>query len=258
MPSLREFQRAFVRGLFDPDDAGVLGLIVSGSRAPRARFNVYRNNVFHNYREALSDVHPVVERLVGEDFFLFAADRYVESQPSQYGNLHRYGANFGAFLDGFEPASSLPYLGDVARLEWLIHESFHAADHMGMAPDRLCLPAAGQLDELQLVLHPACRLFESPFPVHRIWRSNQPESTDQTVDLGAGAVRLLVRRDRYAVELQELEPGEYALLCSSRQGNGLGRALAAALEANPEFDLGAFLACRVADATVVDWNFAAA
>jgi len=34
--------------------------------------------------------------------------------------------------------------------------------------------------------------------------------------------------------------------------------LAAALEANPEFDLGAFLACRVADATVVDWNFAAA
>jgi hypothetical protein len=257
MPALRDLQMAFVGGLLGGEAHDVVDLIVPRGMTPQARFEVYRNNVFHNYREALRDVYPVVERLVGEDFFGHVARRYIPSLPSRHGNLHRYGADFGDFLDGFEPAAGLPYLGDVARLEWLVHESFHAADHPGLDPRRLAELAAECLPELCFVLHPACRLLESRFPVQRIWEINQPGAPEQAINLDEGGARLLVRRSGHAVEIESLAAPEYALLSALRRGSALRDALVVALAVGP-LDFGAFLARRVAHATVVGWASAAA
>jgi len=40
--------------------------------------------------------------------------------------LAEYGDGFADFLAGFAPAQSLPYLADVARLEWAINAAYHA------------------------------------------------------------------------------------------------------------------------------------
>lgn len=258
MPSLRDLQAAFVGALFDADDAGAGDFVLAGGMAAQARIRIYRNNILHNYCAALRDVYPVVERLVGEDFFAFAARRYIPGHPSQHGNLHRFGAGFGAFLDAFDPAAGVPYLGDVARLEWLMHESFHAADHRGMERGRLAALAQDGIPALRLLLHPACRLIDSRFPVHRIWQANQPDAPQQTLELGSGGARLLIRRSGHAVELQEIEAAEHAMLSALLRGAPLHEALAATLAAMEQFDVASFLARRVADATVVDWAPAAA
>lgn len=259
MPSLRELQSAFVGGLFDPAEGGAGAFIEANGRSPGDRFAIYRNNVFHNYREALRDVYPVVERLVGEDFFRFAADRYIPGHPSRHGNLHRFGEDFGAFLEGFAPAAGLAYLGDVARLEWHMHEAFHAADGVGMALERLARVTPERLPQLLFQLHPACRLLESPFPVHRIWLANQPDADPaETVDLADGGVRLLIRRHGYAVEMEPLGRGEFALLLAVSLGRPLQDALHQAQAAEEGFDFGAVLVKRAGDATVVDFAFAGA
>lgn len=254
MSSLRELQHAFTAAVFDARQLpGVVGAIDAQGMGPEQRHGIYRNNIFHNYREALRDVYPVVERLVGEDFFRFAADRYIPRQRSRHGNLHRFGGGFGAFLDGFAPAAALPYLGDVARLEWRIHESFHAADHGGGGVGRLAAVPPEQLHRVRFALHPACRLFASQFPVHRIWEANQPGTgSDETIDLGAGAVQLLVRRRDYAVEVEPLAAAEFALLRGFAAGRPLGDALCLAQEQAVDFDLEAALRRRIADAVVVD------
>ncbi len=92
------------------------------------RFNVYRNNVFAGLIEALRDSFPVVERLVGQEFFAALAQAYRHDNMPSSPVMMQYGAKFPDFLRRFEPVASLPYLPDVAQLEWLYSEAFHSAD----------------------------------------------------------------------------------------------------------------------------------
>lgn len=255
MPSLRELQLAFAAAVFEPGERSrIADAIDARGMEPGKRHGIYRNNIFHNYRAALRDVYPVVERLVGQEFFGFAADRYTPLNPSLHGNLHSFGGGFGAFLDGFVPAADLPYLGDVARLEWLVHEAFHAADGAAMALDRLAAVPPERLPLLTFTLHPACRLLESRFPVHRIWQVNQPEGeAEETIDLGAGGVRLLIRRHGHAVDLEPVEAAEFALLRAFAAGRPLRDALQAAQVEAPDFCLEAVLLRRIGDAVVVNF-----
>jgi hypothetical protein len=258
MSSLRELQAAFVAGVFDDQESGAQSYVLANGMPPEARLAIYRNNIFHNYQQALRDVYPVVERLVGEEFFAFAAKRYIPCHPSHHGNLHCFGAEFGTFLDGFAPAAALPYLGDIARLEWHVHEVFHAADRDAMRVQRLAALPIEKMPHILCTLHPACRLFASPFPVDRIWQLNQPDAAaDETIDLDAGRVWLLIRRRGFVIEVEALDEAQFALLAAFRDGLTLQQALARALAVAPEFDFAGFLQRRVGDATVVDCLVAA-
>jgi hypothetical protein len=154
--------------------------------------------VFANYRNARRHV-SVVKRLVGAPFFHAAVDAFVRAHPSTSGDLNVYGDAFASFLEGYAPAAELPYLPDVARLEWAIDESSRAPDH-DRAPEAVlaALSAAppDRLPTLRLALAPSCRLVASNFPIYRIWQVNQPDYVgDDRVSLDEGAVALLLRRD---------------------------------------------------------------
>ena len=252
MPSLHELELAFVRAMFDATDRAAEAFVCAHGMASAARLAIYRNDIMHNYRAALSDVYPVVKRLVGDDFFRFAAERYIPRHPSRHGNLHDFGGEFAAYLEHFPPAAGLPYLGDVERLEWCWHESFHAADRCPLALDGLRTVAEASLPSLRFELHPSCRLLASPFPIDRIWQANQPAGGEiATVDLAAGAVRLLIRRRGDAVEIESVGTAEFALLAAFARGVPLQDALMPAYAADARFDFEAFLIKRASDATLV-------
>ena len=67
------------------------------------RFRVHRNNVFASLIGALRARYPVIERLVGEDFFEAAASHFIEAHPPRLPVLIEYGEGFGDFLERFEP-----------------------------------------------------------------------------------------------------------------------------------------------------------
>jgi hypothetical protein len=243
MPSLLELQSAFVRGVFDPADAVIAGLIAPGATGAEAGLAVYRRNALGNHAAALRDVYPVVLRLVGAQFFDRLARDYATQTPSRSGDLHDFGGELGAFLDALPAARNLPYLADVARLEWAVHRSFHARHVPPLDPARLAVVLPERLPDLRFELHPAARLLRSPYPVLTIWRVNQPQwSGDQAVDLGLGAEQVLIIRRALEVTLEPLSAAEYAMLEALDAGGNLGDALAAALALDAEFDLQAFLA----------------
>jgi hypothetical protein len=257
MPSLLELQQAFVRGMFGASDDAVAQWVVPAGRSPHARLAVYRNNVFHNLREALRDVYPVIERLVGGDFFAQAANRYIRDHDSESGDLHRFGAEFPRFLASYPPARELPYLADTARLEWLVHLAFHAADRPALPLARLAVLDADDYERLRFRLHPACRLLASAYPVQRIWAVNQPGyAGDDTVDLALGPARLLVRRPQFAIEVDAIGAGEFALLEQFACGGTLAQACLQAVAAEPGFDLGGILRKHVEMATLVEFDVA--
>jgi len=253
MPALPELQRAFAAALFAGDLVGMAPEVRRHGLPPERRLQVYRNNVFANLTEALRAIYRVTERLVGEEFFRQSARDYVRSVPAESGDLHDYGASFSEYLAGLPAARALPYLRDLASLEWLCHEVFHAADSAPLDPARLARVPAEQHAGLRLRLRPAARLLASRYPVLAIWGLHQDGADpEETVDLDAGGDRALVIRRGFEVRLESLGPGEHAWLAALGQGAGLVQAAQRALTAESGFDLAATLAAHLRLGTFID------
>ena len=239
--------------------AQFFGALFSASEAPdhlmpedSARFSIYRAAVQRNLGDALRAVFPVVERLTGKEFFDYAARRYIAGHPSESGDLHRYGVQFPAFLADFDPAATLPYLPDVARLEWLWHEAFHAQNHRPADFSELAAIPATRWPQLRPTLQAGCRLLQSAYPVQRIWQINQPgHHGDDSVNLDAGGVSLLVFRAAYEVAMAPLTAGRYAFLKAAMDNASMTDALEAALAHEPGLDVAAMLRQLVTDEIVV-------
>lgn len=248
MPSLRDTQERFTQALFSGDDAGIEAMVLGGTLPTAQRLDIYRNNVLVNYRNALRDTYPAIVRLVGDEFFNAAAWRYARTHHSGSGDLHDYGDTFAEFLGNFEPASTLPYLPDMARLEWAMHRVFHAADAPALTAADFAGMDENRLPSLCLALHPATWLLTSRYPLTRIWRISQPgaEADDVQVDLDEGAQCLLLIRRDHEVHIEQISPAEHAMLEAMNEGGTLGAAVDAALRHDPAFDLGAALLRHVA------------
>lgn len=240
MPQLPELQASFAAGILS-ENPGAIAAIAAGRFAPDQHLQIYRNNVFESLTGALKAIYPVIERLVGEGFFRFAADSYIRQHPPRSGNLHDFGFHYADFLTGFTPAAGLPYLPDVARLEWAWHEAFHAAD---AAPfDARCLAEVPveQQGNLRFALNPSARFLDSVYPVLSIWKANQDQAPEEIIDLTQGGAPLMVIRRGLHVEIEVLAPGEYVLLRALRQGSNLEAACDTAFAVESTFDLAAAL-----------------
>ena len=99
MLPLRELQLRFVAALFE-GDAVVRDELVDGSPSAGARLGVYRNNLREGFVQALALEFPVVQRLVGEEFFRQTALEFQARHPSRSGDLTHIGAPFADYLAG--------------------------------------------------------------------------------------------------------------------------------------------------------------
>jgi hypothetical protein len=251
---LRERQQQFAAAVFEAD--GTIHAHLRADRfTPAQHLQIYRNNVVASLTAALAAVYPVVQRLVGEGFFRYAAHEYLRAHRPPSGNLHDFGGALAGFLAQFAPAAGLPYLADVARLEWAYHEAFHAAETARLDLAALANVAPADCERLHFTLHPSARLIQSPFPILRIWEVNQEGyAGDPTVSLDAGVARVLVIRHHLTVQLELLAPGEFALLDALARDASLSEAAAAALAANPDTDLTTLLQRHVAAYTLVHFT----
>ena len=155
-------QHSFSQALLAPDLPVPDGL-TDGQGAPAGkRFAVYRNNVTVSLIDAPEAGFPVVVKLIGAENFRNIAREYLRKEPPVSPLIMLYGAGFPAFLASFPPLAKYAYLPDVARLEYALRESYHAADHTPVAPEALGQIAPDALSQLRFTLAPSLRLLASP------------------------------------------------------------------------------------------------
>ncbi|ODV03930.1 MAG: hypothetical protein ABT20_14345 [Rubrivivax sp. SCN 70-15] len=244
MSELGALQRAMGAAIASADAAAEAAPLFRGSpQAALMRLAVYRGNMVGACTQALGGAYPIVARIVGAPFFEGLAREYLRRFPSQSGDLNEFGANFPQFVADFEPTQDLPYLPDVARMEWLAHRAYYA--HDAAAPDLAPLAAVAEEDygALRFELAPACALLESRWPLARLWEVHQDDYRGEfAVDLDAGAQRVLIHRPLFRVQVAELEPGSHRFLERVAAGATLATALEAAIAEQPSFDPRAALA----------------
>ncbi|MBL8471534.1 MAG: putative DNA-binding domain-containing protein [Rhodocyclaceae bacterium] len=252
MSALRELQLQVFDTLFRRGERPLPALRENGL-APARRLQIYRNNMVVSLSDALAAVYPVVVKLVGEDFFRHCARSFIPLHPSRAGHLQPFGREFADFLAQFEAAAGLPYLPDVARLEWAWHQVFHAAAAPPLDLARLAAVPEEAREALQFRLQPAARLIDSPFPVLAIWETNQDAyAGDATVDLDAGGQQVLVIQRALEVELYELGRAEHGLLAALAAGATLAGAAEAAFAIDAAFDFAAVFGRQLALGSLAD------
>lgn len=237
-------QRTFAGALLDPECATPQGLVTPDGKEASRRFGVYRNNVTVSLVNALSEVFPTVQNLVGEDFFRAMARIYVQDNPPTSRLLFEYGATFPDFLQQFEPAAELPFLPDVARLERLWLDSFHAADAAPLDGSVLQRVPPEQLASLTFVAHPATRVLRGAHAAVTIMardRAGEPlDGLDPFV-----AEDGLVTRPAYDPEVRHLPEGGADFVGMLIDGRTLGEAAGAALSVVPDFNLPAAISAII-------------
>lgn len=230
--SLSHFQDAFIDALYNANahDPSIASLVAQSG------FSVYRNTVVKGCVDALHANFPTVERLVGTEWFRAAAALYVHQSPPTDSRLLHYGADFAAFLDAFEPARQLPYLGNVARIDLAWIDVHTAADEPGLDVASIAGLAPEVLGRMVFPLRAAVRWQWFPAqPAYTIWRSNR-EAVELPAELDWSGEGALLTRPAGRVRWQPISHGGCAFLAACMASQTLDQAAQAALDAEPSLD----------------------
>lgn len=239
MPDLAQFQDAFAAAL-----RGGEPLRSHGDPARlEAGMSVYRNTTFKGALDALRANYPTVERLVGTEWFTASAYAFLEIGWPSDPSLVTFGEHYPDFLGFFEPARSLAYLPDVARLDRGWTEAHVASDAPVLEASRLAAIEPEALLDLRLRLHPSARLAWCRSPAATIWRLNRPPAPEPgEVEIAWREEGAAIARPYAQVELMILDRAAFDLADACRRGETLGQAVTSGLATEPDADLTRHLA----------------
>ena len=207
------------------------GVSTHHGSAPSERFAVYRNNAIVNTRTHLAAVFPVSAMLLGDDCFNDVARSFIVAAPPLTPVLLEYGAGFPAYLASTGLTETLPYIVDVAALEWARYRAYHAADADSVDISVMAAIDDAEIDRIRLTLHPSISLIRSSWPVVSIWQAHQqsdPASVLRNVQFNPEIA--LVLRPALEVHVRSVREDAGTLLQAIIDGKLLGEALDAAAQ----------------------------
>ena len=211
---------------------------------PKKRFSVYRNNVTLSLISVLASTYPVVEEIVGDEFFATMAREFALSHLPQSPVMINYGEEFPDFLKTFVPVKELPYLSDIARLEWHRNTVYHGANASSVTIEALGEYKEEDVPNLSFELHPTFALVKSDYPIVTIWQAHQQDNPPEflkgvTMEQGEAA---LIIRPELDVLINQVSIGTYEFLQSLNKGLSFSLSVEQAIAIEPSFDIPANLA----------------
>lgn len=236
---LNKIQKKFAQTIFDPAalDSDFRSIFKAGGISAENRMKIYRNNVIKSLAGAVTAVYPLTEKLVGADFLNAAITAYVIKNPPDQGNLNFYGATFGDFLEHYETARDLPYLPDVARMEWAWELATLADDDEPLEIRALQSVPDEETPAMRLRLRASVQLVESEYPLDRIVDFCRAEKPEGTLNIGMGGAKMMIFRPALKTQMRRISDAEFIFLRALRDGNSLMTATEWAVSEDETFDL---------------------
>ena len=235
MPTLRELQSGFVDFIVGEKADDLARAIEPDGIDPARLLSIYRNNTMITLTETLAAVYPVVRRLVDPRFFDYAAGTFIASNLPSRPCLSEYGSEFSAFLSLFPPANGLPYLPDVAGLEWAISRVMRPKPEASIGLSAITNEYEDAA-EIRLRFGAGVRYIGSKYPIRKIWLENRSDTDPTEIQLTEAAEHLQVRLNG-GLEIKPLPAASWLFRALIADGAALGAATEAAFELNSLFDL---------------------
>ena len=224
----------------------------------------YRANAHALATRALQTPYPVIEQLLGFEAFDMLARDLWQAHPPVSGDLAQWGGDLADWMGQDSAVAALlseyPYLGDVARTEWALHECATAADS-ALDAASFSLLTTHEPSEVRLRLAPGCQVVHSAWPVASIVLAHGADSTETASDHSPRSINervsallqqnrpesALVWRQAYAPRLRVLAGDEIDFVNAVLAGKSLQAALDAvgSAPAGAAFDFSAWLTANV-------------
>ena len=177
---------------------------------------------------ALQAAYPVVAQLLGDESFSDLARALWHAQPPVRGDIACWGDGLAAFVQTSGQLRDEPYLPDVARAEWALHQCMVAVDRVADLAT-LALLTTEDPANLGIGLAPGCAVVRSAWPIASILGAHlegQPSLQDAGVQLGAGlAQEVVVWRAGLKPRFRLALDGEVEALVALLRGESLDQAL---------------------------------
>lgn len=226
------------------DDKQVVDIIDSPiSSQAAAPLTIYRHSILASLIHALKETYPVCFQLVGESFFSVMSRQYALLTPSTHPDLNDYGSCFAEFISSYQQAASVPYLADIARLEWLCNLSLLATNEQ--LNNLHLLDGLSEHDTLRVIfLMPASSYaLHSSYPVADIWRMHQIKNRvcDYSGAVEKTDYQYLVWRPQYEVVVVDLDDIQYYFIERLREKKTLVKVCEDCLNQYPGLDMNSLI-----------------
>jgi hypothetical protein len=188
------------------------------------RLGVYAGGYPARVEEALRETYPAVAHLIGRPAFARLGNDYVRRggiTRHSY-NLNHVGAELPRFLASHELTEALPFLPDLALLEWGVAVAFHAMDEEPFEVARLAAWKPDEWDSAVLELQPSVSLVRSAWPIVALWEARSTPRQEIEIDLKDRPACALVHRRDLDVVCEAIAPEEADCLDAILRGEDLG------------------------------------
>ena len=229
MSTLAVQQQALLEALLAWPAESAMQKIATYATDPRARgLKAYQANGHALAERALRAAYPVVAQLLGDESFADLARALWHAQPPVRGDIACWGDALGAFVQASVQLQDEPYLADVARAEWALHQCAGAPDQPSDLTT-LALLTTHDPAQLCLVLAPGCTVVRSAWPIASILGAHlgaSPSLEEAGAQLRAGLAQdAVVWRAGLRPRVRLTLAGEAGVLQALLAGDSLAQAL---------------------------------
>ena len=187
------------------------------------RIWIYQNNVFGAVQNYLEEVYPATRGVVGADFFKQMAQVFIQKTPPSVGNMHVYGDGFSELCQSVDGLEGLPYLSDLMRYEWALHESYYSVVSDALDPSSV---PQDELLTTSVVFNDSVSLICSEYPIYEIQRQSLPSFEGQVaIDLNQSQDNLLVYKMGHEVQCLALEAEQAVFIQGLEKNQNLLQAI---------------------------------
>jgi hypothetical protein len=204
-----------------------------GGSSGEERMAVYAEAYVARMAEALAEVYETVRHLAGPEAFIELAESYMEAHPSHSYNLNAVGRAMPEFLKTTCYAEKLPFLPDLARLEWHVAQAFHASEAPAFDPSGLSNLSEEAWESLRVVFQPSVSVVSSSWPVLDLWHARKTPASELSVVLEDRPQEVLVFRQGLEVACELLDPEQAEWIRRLQRGEPLGEVCAHLVENGP-------------------------
>ena len=201
--SIKTIQEDFIQGIFGGDkDPATSHVIGDDNLTAEQRFGIYSGSVHGILGQSLGITYGVCKALVGDKFFDNMVHIFIDKHPPNTSYFSEYGDQFASFLSDFEHVKDIPYISDIAKLEWARQKVWHQQNPQDCDFSKLAELSDDQQSKLTFSLSKTLHLLQSDYRIDDIWFAHQEDSELKLEDIDIDeAVKLFIWKDEDNIKI---------------------------------------------------------
>ena len=240
---LNKYQHDFAAYLQSGDSSFLSNIFPNADNIELA--SVYRNGFMRSCVNALCSNYPVIDRLVGHEYFGFLAQQYIHNNPPKTGSLVGYGEQFPEFISEMIEHHQLSYLASFALLDRAWLQVYLARDDLPINPEWLqCKLAQGiDIETLNIRCIWSSRLVILDYQALSLWSELKDEGNlQQDMDLihEKESSAFIWRTTDDRIQVRSLNLAETTFFEAMAQHSTLNQSMQMAQAVDAQFDIAEF------------------